>query len=120
MKTIIVVVAIVVLAALTRGCVGGCVSDYSDGSRTGVVTKFSRKGVFIKSWEGELVMGGAVAGTDGSVVANVFPFTVTDPAVVTAVQSAQEGARHVTLRYRQWLQGPIEMGTDYDVVEVKP
>ena len=37
----------------------GCrVENYSDGFRVGTIQKFSRKGIFWKTWEGELVQSG--------------------------------------------------------------
>jgi len=43
---------------------------YSEGSRSGELIKFSRKGVLVKTWEGELSQG--ISG------AQIFLFTVAD------------------------------------------
>lgn len=51
---------------------------YSDGERTGVITKFSHKGMLIKTWEGELNMGGF----DQGGVATIWAFSVDDPVIV--------------------------------------
>jgi hypothetical protein len=79
------------LVALMASMLVGC-GEYSDGERVGTIQKFSRKGLIAKTWEGEMLLGGlkrkTVSGTDSnggstsstSMVANVFEFTVEDPA----------------------------------------
>jgi len=100
----------------------GCDSGYSDGSRAGQVVKFSQKGLLVKSFEGELNLGGfKTKSTDNGnqVVANVFEFTVRNPALVPKVQAAMESGNRVTLVYRQWLMSPWTMDSRYEVVEVR-
>jgi hypothetical protein len=76
------IVAIVFLPLVLSGCF-----DYSDGSRVGVVTKLSRKGLICKTWEGQMNLGGmktvTVTSSDGKssmdqTVPNTFDFTVED------------------------------------------
>jgi hypothetical protein len=67
---------------------------YSDGTRTGYIQKFSKKGWLCKTWEGEIAMvnlPGAMQQT--------FAFTVRDDSVAHAIESA-EGQR-VVIHYRQ-------------------
>ena len=89
----------------------GCY-DYSDGERIGVVTKFSKKGLFCKTWEGELLMGGlkrkttsdSNGGSHTTSVANLFEFTIEDrPDLVAKVQSALAGGDTVKMTYKQEL-----------------
>ena len=58
-------VALIAVPLLLVAC-----SDYSDGSRTGVVRKFSKKGAIFKTYEGELVLQGyhTDRDTNGAVV----------------------------------------------------
>jgi hypothetical protein len=107
------------LALLSASGCSGCDRGYSDGERTGVVLKFSRKGLTYKSWEGRLDLGGASVNGDGQVVRNFWDFSVVDPAVVPKVQAAMRDGRRVTLHYQQWLNGPITIDTDYEVDDVK-
>jgi prepilin-type N-terminal cleavage/methylation domain-containing protein len=82
---LLAVLAIVaMLSALALGAVGGCTQ--SNGSRVGIVTKFSNKGVAWKTWEGEMNLGGIRnnAAGDGS-MANIWQFSVMDQEVVKAV-----------------------------------
>lgn len=103
----------------TIACINGCGADYSDGERSGTVTKFSRKGLWMKSWEGELLMGGMTTDGDGRSVPNVFQFTVVDSAVVPLVQAAQHAGRPVTVAYRQWAISPVGQDSSYEIVSVK-
>lgn len=89
---------------------------YSEGERTGIVTKFSHKGMFVKSWEGELNIGGLEQGG----IAQVWRFTVDEPQMVEAVQQAQRSGERVTLKYRQQFQQQSWKGmTDYFIVGVE-
>ena len=89
---------------------------YSEGERTGVVTKFSHKGMAIKTWEGELNMGGFDQGGVGS----SWKFSVGDPDVVEKVKEAQRAGGRWSLMYRQqnWVQS-WKGAKDYFVTDVQ-
>jgi hypothetical protein len=57
--------------------------SYSDGQRAGILQKFSRKGWFCKTYEGELAMS-IVPG----VTPTIWEFSVRDPVVVNRLKSA--------------------------------
>lgn len=106
-----------VVFATLIGC--ACDRGYSDGDRTGVIYKFSHKGIWFKSWEGEMLLGGARQ-TDQGTVANVWEFTVLDNALVSSVRAAQESGKPVQIHYIQWLNAsPFEADTDYEVLSIK-
>lgn len=100
-----------------------CGEGYSNGDRAGTVTKFSSKGYFCKTWEGELNMGGMREESDGkhtSIVANIWEFSVTDPNVVAQVKEAMATGQHVVLTYDQWMIAPLCTSmSGYVVTEVK-
>ena len=79
-------------------------SCLSDGVRTGVVQKFSKKGWVIKSWEGELVMqgerirGSVQGGIRGG---NVWKFSVNDPEIAKVIDAAVMSGNEVALKYCQ-------------------
>lgn len=106
---------IVPIIALT-----GFMPGYSDGARTGVVTKVSRRGVLWKTWECEMNLGGMVdGGKDVGMVANIWEFTVQDEGVLKKIQEFQKSGKTVTLRYTQWLLRPIPTtSSGYMVKEV--
>jgi hypothetical protein len=88
--------------------------SYSTGERAGYVQKISRKGVFCKTWEGEVALV-SMPGT----VAEKFEFSVRDDAVAEAIQKSL-GSR-VTLVYEQHVGLPTRCfgDTQYFIVEVK-
>lgn len=119
-KFFVFVALIIALLVLSR--VTGCDRGYSEGDRTGTVTKFSHKGLAIKSWEGELVMGGiratATRGGASIMAANVWEFTVKDEAVAKTIENAMQTGETVDLHYIQYLIAPMSMDTKYDVTAV--
>jgi hypothetical protein len=68
--------------------------NYSKGERIGYIQKFSEKGWFCKTWEGELQML-PVAGT----VPEKFLFSVRDAAVVSRINTTL--GQKVALSYEQ-------------------
>lgn len=99
-------------------CLTACGRGYSEGDRVGAITKFSHKGLFIKSWEGQQVMGGFVNGENGP-QANVFNFTVVDDGIAAQVNAAASSGKPVKLHYIQWLAAPISMSSQYEIVRVE-
>ncbi len=100
------IVALLVLSA--------CMPNYSDGTRAGVVTKLSHKGLIFKSWEGELQMGGLAVGG----VPNTFRFNA-DEAAVEKLQAAMVSGQRVELAYHQYALSPPSIDSDYVVTDVK-
>lgn len=103
------------------GCMTGCGNGYSEGTRTGTITKFSRKGIMWKSYEGEMNLGGMRAGTDASgntaLVPNVWQFHASD-LMAPKVEEAQRSGKPVSIHYRQWIVSPVTQDAGYDVVSV--
>lgn len=62
---------------------GGCWRGYSQGERVGVPFKYSHKGMFCKTWEGSVNLGGmrqetSSDGKSTTMVPNTWNFTVAD------------------------------------------
>jgi len=89
--------------------------SYSEGQRAGVVQKFSRKGWFCKTWEGELAM----VPVPGTTTPEIFAFTVRDDLVAEHLNSSL--GRRVALTYHQHKGVPTSCfgDTEYYVVAVK-
>jgi len=103
-------------------CIGllGGISGYSEGSRIGIVDKFSKKGLFFKTWEGEMPLSGMESNGNG-MVARVFYFSVTDPEVAGDIRDAMEQGQRVKLVYEEYfLRDQTQMGSSYEIVKVIP
>lgn len=72
---------------------------YSDGNRTGLLQKFSRRGNMFKTYEGELVLSSLVGNNSTSFSSEKFFFSVDDEAVAKKLMNF-EGQR-VTLHYQE-------------------
>jgi hypothetical protein len=98
----------------------GVVVGNSDGKRVGTITKFSHKGLFVKSYEGELNMGGVRNHSDSegrqSVVANVWEFSCSNAEVAKKLDNLL--GKQVVIQYHQSFKG-FKMDTSYDVVSVE-
>ena len=97
----------------------GCGKNYSNGTRAGVVTKLSNKGLVWDSWEGELVM--ALPSETGIVAPEKFHFSINpdDTATVAKVQAALKSGKRVEIVYRQWFCSPPTIDTQYVVTDVR-
>jgi hypothetical protein len=113
MKLIITAISIALLSA--------CAPNYSEGSRIGVVTKISKKGLIYKSWEGSLNQGGTktVATKDGSmVVPNAMDFNVSDPEVLKQILDVARSGATVELEYTEWAIAPPSIDNTYVITKV--
>ncbi len=92
---------------------------YSEGDRAGVISKFSKKGVLFKTYEGELNEG--AQGQMGNMVNRLWAFTVDsdDPKVVEILQDAMLTGRRIRVHYEQRYMKFSWMGdTEYFVTKV--
>jgi hypothetical protein len=109
MKRILLAATIALLSAQVQAM---C---YSEGIRTGTVQKFSKKGMLIKSWEGELVMEGNKFNMQSG--GNVWKFSVKDPTVATNIETATMNGKPVSLKYCQVYMTFNMTDTDYQITE---
>ena len=121
--TLIELVVTIVFAAVAIGIFAAAVGNVvgtSDGKRVGVLTKFSHKGLFIKSYEGELNMGGVRNNVnskgESSVVANVWEFSCSNPQMAEKLENLV--GKEVVIKYHQSFAG-LQRDTSYDVVSVE-
>jgi hypothetical protein len=94
-----------------------CGMTYSEGTRSGILTKVSRKGFVFKTYEGELNIGGFSQG-DGTILpASIFNFSVRDKKVYEKLEQMQ--GHKVVLHYRQVMKNFFWQGeTDYFIYDV--
>lgn len=113
-KITLVVVAVVVVYIIFVSSF-----HYSEGSRTGYLSKFTRKGYVFKTYEGDLFLGGATA--DNSTLINtIWSFSVKsgDQTVIDSLHK-YEGSI-VKAHYYQILKNmPWQGDTEYYVYKVE-
>jgi len=95
-----------------------CGMSYSEGTRSGVLTKVSKKGFVFKTFEGELNIGGINQG-DGTIMPNtVFKFSVYDEKTYRKLDSLQ--GRKIVVTYNQVLKNFFWQGeSDYFIHDVR-
>ncbi len=95
-----------------------CGLTYSDGKRSGVLIKVSRKGYIFKTYEGDLNSGGISQG-DGTIMPNaIFKFSVTEKSVFEKLEALQ--GKKVVIDYKQVMKNFFWQGdTDYFIYDVK-
>lgn len=72
---------------------------YSEGSRAGMLMKFSKKGYVFKTYEGELNLGGINPLPGNTIANNVWKFSVKDESVAKLLES-KEG-KMLRLHYKE-------------------
>lgn len=112
-------ITLLVIAAGIAVYIGICGITYSDGTRSGVLTKVSRKGYVFKTYEGELNVGGLNQG-DGTIMpATIFLFSIRDKAVYHELERLQ--GRKVVVHYHQVVKNLFWQGeTNYFITAVRP
>lgn len=118
--TLIELVVVVCIIVVMFGIVAGNLFVTAEGKRVGVLTKFSYKGIFIKSYEGELNMGGVRNHIDNegrsSMVANSWQFSCSDARIAKQLEDLL--GKEVVIKYHQSFPG-LSRSTAYDVVSVE-
>lgn len=94
-----------------------CGMTFSDGTRSGVLTKISRKGFIFKTYEGDLNVGGISQG-DGTIMPNsIFKFSVDQKSVYDQLEAAQ--GKKVILHYKERIKSFFWQGeTTYFIHQV--
>ena len=72
---------------------------YSDGTRTGVLQKFSRKGTIFKTYEGELILSSVKSSSGVALASDRFIFSVNDKDVAKQIEQLQ--GENVDLHYKE-------------------
>jgi hypothetical protein len=94
-----------------------CGLTYSEGTRSGVLTKVSKKGYVFKTYEGELIIGGLNQGDGALLPATIFKFSVPERRVYDTLEANQ--GNKVVVHYKQVFKNFFWQGeTDYFVHQV--
>ncbi len=72
---------------------------YSEGYRAGLLQKFSSKGTFFKTYEGEMILSSVASTRDIAIASEKFLFTVTNKSLTRQFDTLQ--GENVIVHYRQ-------------------
>jgi hypothetical protein len=72
---------------------------YSEGYRAGLLQKFSNKGTFFKTYEGEMILSSVATSRDIAIASEKFLFTVTNKTLIRQFDTLQ--GEMVIVHYRQ-------------------
>ncbi len=87
--------------------------NVSEGVRSGILSKFSHKGILIKTWEGEL--------NEGFGATRFFPFSVEDKQEQVIEDLKKYQGQYVKLEYNERLKTlPWWGDTHYFIIKVTP
>lgn len=115
---LIILIVLLIVAPPIVSLFGGAIPDYSTGSRSGIVDKFSERGLIFKSYEGELKMNGYDRDENGAMVPKVFAFSVDNKQVADQINKALDSGEKVVLHYNQYFIGPVTLQTKYHVNKI--
>ena len=74
-------------------------NTYSEGNRSGILQKFSRKGNIFKTYEGELIMSSIASTSNTTLASEKFFFSVKEDSIAKTLFNFE--GKHVTLHYEQ-------------------
>jgi hypothetical protein len=72
---------------------------YSDGTRTGLLQKFSRKGTVFKTYEGEIIMSSVQSSSNVALASEKFLFSVVDETVALQLEKLQ--GKIINVHYKE-------------------
>lgn len=96
-------------------------ANFSSGFRVGVPVKLSKKGVLVKTFEGQLNIGGLTSGEQG-VIPTQWDFTVpnSNDMAFKRIESAMEKGVRAKLYYKEkYIKLPWRGDTKYFVYQVE-
>jgi hypothetical protein len=98
--TIVKISALVLVLVSGAGLYIYMNGSYSEGDRAGRLIKLSSRGYIIKTWEGQLDVGGLSSGSGGQGLSSLWDFSVpNDKELLEKLKSAE--GRLVRLQYEE-------------------
>lgn len=90
-------ILIILLLLILTGCKFW---EISDGEKSGIIVKIAHQGLFIKTWEGELVRGGLNNG--GGTIGKSFDFTIEDSQILELAKIGLNSQVEVKIYYKKY------------------
>ncbi len=118
MKKVLVWAVVIIVVLLSFLFYWHYYNTFSEGNRSGILQKFSKKGNIFKTYEGELIMS-SIASTGNTMIASEkFFFSVKEDSIANVLFDFE--GKHVTLHYEQ-KRGhlPWTGETDYFINSIK-
>lgn len=84
---------------------------YSQGTRVGVLIKFSEKGTVFKTFEGEIIQPGITSSNGLQMKSNTFKFSVTNEKLAKDLMGMQ--GQELEIHYKQFHKGMPWRGETY-------
>lgn len=100
MRRILVLIGLIIVVLLALAVF----SNYSQGYRSGIIMKMSRKGYVIKTYEGQLNTGGFSGDvTGGDMTSMIWSFSVraSEEDVIKKIEEAVDQGKRVKLYYKE-------------------
>ena len=88
---------------------------YSSGTRVGILYKFSKKGTFFKTFEGEMVLPGVRTKNNAGISSNMFHFSVADEELANKLMESQ--GMELELHYENYNNSLPWRGDNYSEAE---
>ncbi len=98
MKKFISIFSIVLILSLSGFIYWKYVFTYSSGYRSGLLQKFSHKGTFFKTYEGEMILSSIRSNVNVAIASEKFLFSVAQKDVALQMEKLQ--GRMVTVHYK--------------------
>lgn len=116
---VILILVLIVIAPFAIPLLGLKGIEYSEGQRTGLNYKISKKGFVWSTYEGELSLQLTTRNSEGGIVNQVFNYSVSDPAIAKEIETMSSRGKPITLTYKQYkFRGYCYGDTEYDIVGV--
>ena len=113
MRKIIFLVVLALLVLITGYVYWNFYNVKSDGTRNGLLQKFSRKGNMFKTWEGDMIMMGFGRQGTGNYGTEHFFFSVNDDAIADSLEHHCQG-KMVSVHYLQYRRSLAWRGENYN------
>lgn len=94
---IVLIFVILAIGALSKGSMGMNIK-HGDGEKVGQIVRLDKKGLFVKTWEAQLIRGGMTDGS-GTIGSTPFDFTVENPDTVKRVMEYLRNQTEVSIKY---------------------
>jgi hypothetical protein len=108
-----ITIASIIAASIS---LSGCYETKS-GQKIGVITKLAQEGLFVKTWEAEMIRGGIQNGS--GVNGGSFHFTIENPELLEKVKQAMDTQTEVEISYSKEAITFIRSESDYFLKDIK-